>query len=110
MFRLIIGILFLVILAVLIVLNLGYDTSFNFYGWKFQDIPVMVIAILSFVLGVIYSFVNYVNNYLAKMSKNKIKKQGMFVRTRERELQKKEDELREKKIPHQLAKEKKRHL
>lgn len=107
MLRLIISIFFLVILAVLIALNLGHNTSFNFYGLKLQEIPVMVIAILSFVVGVLYSFVYYFSNYLAKMSKNRIKKKGMLVKTREMELEEKEEELKIMNNSHQPAQEQK---
>ena len=86
MFRVILSIVLLVILVVLIVLNLGYTTSFNLFGWKFEEIPVTAIALVSFAVGVLYSFAYYLGRYFSKISKAKFRKRGEQVKTREQEL------------------------
>ncbi|MDA3941249.1 MAG: hypothetical protein PF693_18385 [Spirochaetia bacterium] len=99
MFRLIVSVFSLVILAVLIVFNLEYRTSFSFYGLELADIPVMVVAILSFALGVVYSFVFYLTNFLAKKSKNRMIEKGKVAKNREQKLDNKEKEIMEKIVP-----------
>ncbi|GEM_PF-1981262 len=93
MFRVILGIALLVILIVLIVLNLGFTTSFNLFGWKFQEIPVTAVALVAFAVGVLYSFAYYLGRYFSKISKSKFRKKGEQVKAREQELEEKEREL-----------------
>ena len=86
MFRVILSIVLLVVLVVLIVLNLGFTTSFNLFGWKFEEIPVTAVALVSFAIGVLYSFAYYLGRYFSKISKAKFRKRGEQVKTREQEL------------------------
>jgi uncharacterized integral membrane protein len=90
MFRVILSIILLVILVVLIVLNLGYTTSFNFFGWKFQEIPVTAVALVAFAVGVLYSFAYYLGRYFSKISKSRSRMRGEQVKVREQELEEKE--------------------
>jgi uncharacterized integral membrane protein len=93
MFRVILSIVLLVVLVILIVLNLGYTTSFNFFGWKFEELPVTAVALVAFAVGVLYSFAYYLGRYFAKISKSKSKKRGAEVKAREQELKEREREL-----------------
>jgi len=93
MFRVILSIVLLVFLVVLIVLNLGYTTSFNLFGWKFESIPVIAVALISFAVGILYSFAYYLGRYLNKISKKRFQKRGEQVKVREQELKDKEKEL-----------------
>jgi uncharacterized integral membrane protein len=93
MFRVILSIVLLVVLVVLIVLNLGYTTSFNLFGWKFESIPVTAVALVSFAVGILYSFAYYFGRYLNKVSKKRFQKRGEQVKVREQELKDKEKEL-----------------
>lgn len=77
--RLVISLVLLIVLAVLIVLNLEYATTFNFFGSKLDNIPVIVIALLSFVLGVVYSFLYYFINLLAKKGKTQRNEKKRFL-------------------------------
>jgi len=90
MFRVILSIVLLVVLVVLIVLNLGFTTSFNLFGWKFEEIPVTAVALVSFAVGVLYSFAYYLGRYFSKISKTKFRKRGEQVKAREQELKLKE--------------------
>ncbi len=96
MFRVILSIVLLVVLVVLIVLNLGYTTSFNLFGWKFEEIPATAVALVSFAVGVLYSFAYYLGHYFSKISKTKFRKRGEQVKAREQELKEKERELVDK--------------
>lgn len=93
MFRVILSIVLLVILVILIVLNLGYNTSFNLFGWKFEEIPVTAIALVSFAIGVLYSFAYYLGRYFSKINKTRSRKRGEQVKAREQELKEKQREL-----------------
>jgi len=93
MFRVILSIVVLVILVVLIVLNLGYTTSFNVFGRKFEEIPVTAVALVSFAVGVLYSFTFYLSNYLTKISKQKLKAKSRFTKVKEKELKEREENL-----------------
>jgi len=66
MIRIISTTILIVLLAVLVAFNLRYTTSISIYGVEFTGVPVMVIALLSFALGVVYSLFLYVGRYLRR--------------------------------------------
>lgn len=71
MVRLIVSAFFLIILSIIIALNAGYTTAFNLFGLKFNSIPTIVVSIISFVGGILFSYVIYFSNYFKqKFSKN----------------------------------------
>lgn len=86
MFRLILSVVFLVILVFIVVLNAKYDTSFNVFGWKVQEVPVIAVTIVSFILGVFYSFFYYLLGYFARVKKEKMKTRSDSVKKREKDL------------------------
>ena len=69
MVRIIVTAVLVVLLAVLVAFNLRFTTSVSIYGAQFEDVPVMVIALLSFALGVMYSLVLYTERYLSRRRK-----------------------------------------
>jgi uncharacterized integral membrane protein len=83
MFRVIITIIILILFAVLIVLNVGNTSAFNLYGINFQNVPAIVVAILSFVAGVLYSFLFYVIHFLDRRRRERLKDRARKVRARE---------------------------
>jgi cell shape-determining protein MreC len=92
MFRIIITVIFLIAIAVLIVMNIGSTADVNAFGWKIEQLSVTVVAIVSFVAGVLYSFVFYLLSYLERgrrvrleKRKKKLKDQAAELKTRERE-------------------------
>lgn len=88
MIRIVVNIGFLLILSWIIVLNIGFSTSFNLFGRVFENVSVVVIAFLSFILGIIYSFGYYVINRFRKSKADKMKKTKEDLRSREKELKK----------------------
>ena len=86
MIRLIYSIVLLVVLAVLVVFNARYTTTFSLFGRSFEEVPVIAVALVSFVVGVIYSFVFYVLRFLDKRRRARFKQRGEQVRIRERAL------------------------
>jgi uncharacterized integral membrane protein len=89
--RVLFSVILLVVLIVFIVLNLGPTTSLNLFGARFQSVPVVAIALLSFVLGVIYSFALYVGQHFRKASHQRLEKRHQEVQERERKLAAAED-------------------
>lgn len=94
--RIIFSILSLVALAVVIVMNAGASTDFNLLGWQIESVPVTVIAIGSFVLGVLYSFLFYVANYLAKGRRERLAARRQKIKTQEQEIRSKDASLKKR--------------
>lgn len=73
MFRLILSIVFLSILLVLIIFNTGNVASLNLFSIQIKEVPVIVIAITSFVAGALYALLLQVITYINKRQKRKNK-------------------------------------
>jgi len=93
MIRLIFSIVLLVVLAVLVMFNARYTTAFSVFGYKVEEVPVIVVALLSFVLGVGYSFIFYLLRFLDSRRRSRLKQRGEQVRSRERALDLKRREV-----------------
>ena len=92
MARIVFSIIFLVAVAILIVMNIGSAAPINVFGWKIEELSVTVVALVSFVAGVIYSFVFYLISYLERgrrermaRRKKKLKDQEVELKTREQQ-------------------------
>jgi uncharacterized integral membrane protein len=99
--RIIFSIVSLIAFAVIVVMNIGTNSSFNLFGWEFADVPVIVIAILSFVAGALYSFVYYLAGYFARsrkqklaMQKEQLKSQQQTMKTKDASLKEREKQMR----------------
>lgn len=92
--RALFSIVSLIALAVLIVLNIDARTSFNLFGWQFEDIAVPVLAIVSFVLGALYSFIFYLLGYFSKSRSRKIARQREKLKDQEQTVKQQSQELR----------------
>ncbi len=84
--RIIFSVILLVLITVLIVLNLGPVTTVNLFGATFQDVPIVAVAMLSFMLGVVYSLVFYIGQYFHRLSRARLAKRHQDVEERERKL------------------------
>ena len=92
--RIIFSILSLIALAVIIVMNAGTIGSFNLFGWQFEEVPIIVIAIISFVLGAVYSFVFYITSYFARSRKEKLAMQKQRLKSQEETIKTKDASLK----------------
>ena len=90
--RIIFSIVSLIVLAVIIVMNVGSEASFNLFGWQIEAVPVTVIAIVSFVVGALYSFIFYFSSYIARTRKAKLE-------SRRQKLKSQEASMKERKQP-----------
>ncbi|MFW6313665.1 MAG: lipopolysaccharide assembly protein LapA domain-containing protein [Spirochaetota bacterium] len=92
--RIIFSILSLIALAVIIVMNAGTIGSFNVFGWEFEEVPIIVIAIISFVLGALYSFIFYITSYFARSRKEKLAMQKQRLKSQEETIKTKDASLK----------------
>lgn len=84
--RIVFSVILLVLLTVLIVMNLGPTTTVNLFGARFQSVPVVAVAMLSFALGVVYSLLLYIGQYFHRASRQRLAKRHQDVTERERKL------------------------
>ena len=86
MVRIIVTATLIVLLAVLVSFNLKFTTSISVVGAQFHDVPVIVVALLSFALGVVYSLFLYIGQYLHRRSKRNLERLSQDIAQRRQEL------------------------
>jgi uncharacterized integral membrane protein len=98
--RIVFSIVSLIVLTIVIVMNIGTVTSFNLFGWQFEDVPVIVIAIVAFVTGAVYSFIFYITSYFARSRREKLAMQKQRLKSQEQQIKDKDATLkaREKQV------------
>ncbi len=64
---------YLALFTILLVLNFANKSAVNIFGFIYRDVPVVVIALSSFLLGVLYAFVLCAVSHFRK--RRKIKEQ-----------------------------------
>ncbi len=84
--RIIFSIISLIALAVIIVMNAGTNVPLNLFGWEFDDVPIIAVAIVSFVLGALYSFIFYASSYFARHRKTKFQTQKKKLESQEKSI------------------------
>ena len=92
MVRIIVSMLLLVVLAVLVSFNLGFTTSLSLFGARFDQVPVMAVALLSFALGVLFSLFLYVGRFLHTRKIDALVKRDKAISEREAKLAARESE------------------
>lgn len=93
MARIIITVIFLLAIAILIILNIGANAAVNVFGWKVEEMPVSVVAIVSFVAGVLYSFIFYLMSYIERGRRERMDKKKQRLKSQEAELKSREQEV-----------------
>ena len=94
--RIVFSIISLIVLAVIIVMNAGTSGAFNLFGYQFEEVPIIVIAIVSFVLGAIYSFIFYISSFLARTRREKLAMQKQRLKSQEQTIKSKDASLKER--------------
>jgi uncharacterized integral membrane protein len=95
--RALFSILSLIALAVIIVLNIDARTTFNLFGWQFENLAVPVLAIVSFVLGALYTFIFYLLGYFSRSRTRRLAKQREQLKTQEQTVKEQSQQLRRQK-------------
>ena len=90
--RIITTVITVVVLAVLVSMNLGFSTSVNLFGKKFDNVSVVAVAALSFALGVVYSLFIGIGIFLHQRKKRALAGRDRRITEREKELTKRQGE------------------
>ncbi len=102
MIRLIISILLFIILAVFVALNAQHTTTVDVFGYQIEQVSVAAVVTISLAVGVVYSFVLYLVNYLSKSRSARLKNQKQRNKQKAVELAEKARELENTQTPEPL--------
>ena len=95
MIRLVISILLFIILAVFVALNAQNTTTIDIFGYEFEEVSVAAVVTITLAVGVLYSFILYVINYLSKARAERLKNQKRKNKVRASELAEKEKVIKQ---------------
>jgi uncharacterized integral membrane protein len=84
--RIIVAVVFIVVFAVLVALNIGFTTSVNLFGNRFDNVPVVSVAALSFAVGFICSLFVYIGRSLRRREKRGLADRDRDLTEREKAL------------------------
>lgn len=90
--RIIVTVVLAVVLAVLVSLNLGFTTSVNLLGARFDNVSIVAIAALSFAGGLVYSLFIYIGRFLHRRAKRGFANRDRDLAEREREPANRQDD------------------
>lgn len=93
MWKLIISIVLLLILAIIVSYNAGSTAQIRLPGFQSDSASVVAIAMVSFALGVIYSFLLYTLARLDRHRSERLKKKRKKLADQEDALEEREDAL-----------------
>lgn len=91
--RVIVSIISLLILATIIVVNIGTTTVFDLVVWQFDELPVVVIGIVAFVAGALYSFTLYLMRFFGRRRKERLEREKKRLSTERETMDAREREL-----------------
>lgn len=92
MARFIVHVIFLVVLAVLIVLNISYRTGVNVFGYEIENASVVVVMLLSFVSGALYALYAFFTYSISRRRRVKQKGRTLLNTQREQMLSEREND------------------
>jgi uncharacterized integral membrane protein len=93
--RIVISIVLLVVLCVLVVLNLDYTSPVNMFWTILDRVSIVVVALVSFVAGVLYSFFLYAARTIVVLRKNALASRGRELDRRAQETADRESQAAE---------------
>lgn len=85
MVRVVTSIILILVLCLLVVLNLDYKTPVNLFWVVLDRVSVVAVALVSFVVGVLYSFFLYAARYINGMRKSALASRRTDLDRREKE-------------------------
>lgn len=94
--RIVISVLSLVALAVIVFMNAGTQVDFNLFGWNLEALPVIVIAVGSFVIGILYSFLFYLASFLAKGRRDRLSARRQKIKSKEQDIKTRDADLKQR--------------
>jgi uncharacterized integral membrane protein len=93
MVRIILSIIFIVIIVLFVSFNVRNTTSIGMFGRSFDEVSVVSVALISFVIGILYSFIFYVASYFSKIRKGRLKAHEQQTKIKGKEIKEKEKQL-----------------
>jgi uncharacterized integral membrane protein len=90
MIRIIVSAVLLILLAVLLAFNAAFTTTASLFGARFDGVPTVALALVSFALGVVYSLFFYVSGYLRRRKRRGMDEKARALTEREREMAERE--------------------
>jgi uncharacterized integral membrane protein len=84
--RIIVTVVLVVVFAVFVALNIGFTTSVNLFGSRFDDVPVVSVVALSFAAGVVCSLFIYIGRTLHRREKRGLADRDRVLAEREKTL------------------------
>jgi flagellar biosynthesis/type III secretory pathway M-ring protein FliF/YscJ len=84
-------------------MNAQFNTSFNLFGLKIEELPVIAVVLASFVAGIVFSFIVYIMNYLHRTRKTKVSEREKKVKSKEKASAEEEKQKRELEKQEQAA-------
>jgi uncharacterized integral membrane protein len=93
MVRIILSIIFIIVIVLFVSFNVRNTTSLSFFGRPIEDVSVVSVALISFVIGILYSFIFYVASYFSKLRRGRLKAQEQLTRIKGKEIKEKEKKL-----------------
>jgi uncharacterized integral membrane protein len=93
MARIILSIIFIIVIVLFVSFNVRNTTSLSLFGKPIEDVSVVSVALISFVVGILYSFVFYAASYFSKQRRGRIKAQEQLTRIKGKEIKEREKKL-----------------
>jgi len=91
--RIILSIVFIVVIVVFVSFNVRNTTSLSLFGKPIEDVSVVSVALISFVIGILYSFIFYAASYLSKQRRGRLRAQEQLTRIKGKEIKEREKKL-----------------
>ena len=89
MIRIILSIILIVLLVVFVSMNVKFTTTLNLFGRTAEQVHTVVVVLLSFVLGILFSFIIYFMSYLTRRRKARLTAREEIIRMDRQETTKK---------------------
>jgi uncharacterized integral membrane protein len=84
--RIIVTVVLAVVFAVFVALNIGFTTSINLFGSRFDNVPLVSVTALSFAVGVLCSLFIYIGRSLHHRQKQGLAERDRDLTEREKAL------------------------
>jgi hypothetical protein len=75
-------------------MNVKFTTPINLFGKSAEEVHTVVVVLLSFTLGIIYSFILYFMSYLTRMRKARLTDREKTAGMDRQEIADREEEIR----------------
>jgi len=93
MVRIILSIILIVLLVVFVSMNVKFTTTINLFGKTAEQVHTVVVVLLSFALGIVFSFILYFMSYLTRRRKARLSAREKTASMQRREIAQREEEI-----------------